>query len=181
MDEVDVRELIQSWENLYLLVNVISDYPEYLDLIVDRAFNDSQPENWRAAWMIDKIHERHPDMVVPYLPAITEFLFTTQSQGKKRHFLKLISLHPIDNEHVGLLLDFCLDLFADGKEPVSVKCHAMQVLYNIALEEPEFANEFAQLIENEIEYHTTPGISSRGKKLLQKLYKLKEKEARRSS
>jgi hypothetical protein len=172
MTENDIRALIQSWENLALMVRYIADYPEYLDLIVSKAMDDSQPENWRAAWMVDKIHEKHPDLVIPYLPVLTDFLLTTQNAGKKRHLLKLISLHDIPDERMAILLDFCYQIFTDASEPVAVRVHAMQVLFNIAMKEPDFAGELIELIEHEIEFHGSAGMSSRGQKLLKKLYEI---------
>ena len=170
MTENDIRTLIQSWENLALMVRYVADYPEYLGLIVSKAMDDSQPENWRAAWMVDKIHEKHPDLVIPYLPAMTDFLLTTQNAGKKRHILKLISLHDIPEEKMAVLLDFSYRIFTEASEPVAVRVHAMQVLFNIAMKEPDFAGELIELIDHEIEFHNSAGICSRGQKLLKKLY-----------
>ena len=170
MTENDIRTLIQSWENLALMVRYVADYPEYLELIVSKALDDSQPENWRAAWMVDKIHDKHPDMVIPYLPALTDFLFTTQNTGKKRHILKLISLHDIPEEKMALLLNYSYQIFTDASEPVAVRVHAMQVLYNIAMKEPDFTGELIELIEHEVEFHGSAGMSSRGQKLLKRLY-----------
>jgi len=172
MTENDIRTLIQSWENLALMVRYVADYPEYLDLIVSKAMDDSQPENWRAAWMVDKIHDKHPDMVIPYLPALTEFVLTTQNTGKKRHILKLISLHDIPEEKMAVLLNFGYQIFTDASEPVAVRVHAMQVLFNIAMKEPDFAGELIELIEHEIEFHGSAGMSSRGQKLLKRLYEV---------
>jgi hypothetical protein len=172
MTENEVRTLIQSWENLAIMVRYIADYPEYLDLIVSKAMDDSQPENWRAAWMVDKIHEKHPELVIPYLPVMSDFLLTTQNAGKKRHLLKLISLHEIPNEKIAVLLNFGYQTFTNASEPVAVRVHAMQILYNIALKEPEFAGELIELIEHEIEFHGSAGLTSRGRKLLKKLYKM---------
>lgn len=174
MTENEVRTLIQSWENLALLVRSIADYPEHLDVLMTHGFDDSQPENWRAIWMVDKIHEKHPELVIPYLPAMTDFLLTTQNAGKKRHLLKLISLHDIPEEKMAIMLNYCFDAFTSADEPVAVRVHAMQILFNIALKEPDFANELISLIEHEIEYHGSAGISSRGGKLLKKLYELKD-------
>ena len=173
MTENEVQTLIQSWENLAILVRYIADYPDYLDIIVTKALDDSRPENWRAAWMVDKIHEKHPEMVLPYFPALTDFLLTTKNAGKKRHLLKLISLHEIPDEKMAVLLNYCIDVFSNAAEPVAVRVHAMQILYNIAQKEPDFSGELIELIENEIEFHGSAGILSRGRKLLKKLYKLK--------
>jgi hypothetical protein len=170
MNENEVRTLIQSWENMAILVRYIADYPEHLDIIMPKVLDDSRPENWRAAWMVDKIHERHPELVVPYLPSMTNFVLTTKNAGKKRHLLKLISLHEIRDENLALLLNYCIDVFTNTAEPVSVRVHAMQILFNIAQKEPDFSGELIELIEHEIEYHGSAGIASRGRKLLRKLH-----------
>jgi hypothetical protein len=174
MTEIEVQTLIQSWENLAILVRYIADYPEHLDVIMTKALDDSQPENWRAAWMIDKIHEKHPELVVPYFPALTDFVLSTQNSGKKRHLLKLISLHDIPEENMALLLNFCIEVFSNATEPVAIRVHAMQILFNIAQKEPDFAGELIDLIENEIECHGSAGIASRGRKLLAKLYQMEK-------
>lgn len=175
MNENEVRALILSWENLAILVRYIADYPEHLDIIMNKALDDSQPENWRAVWMVDKIHERHPELVIPYLPAMTSFLMTTQNASKKRHLLKLISLNEIQEEDIAALLNFCIDEFTNAAEPVAVRVHAMQILFNIAQKEPDFSGELIELIEHEMDYHGSAGIASRGGKLLKKLYAAKVK------
>jgi hypothetical protein len=175
MNENEVQALILSWENLAILVRYIADYPEHLDIIMNKALDDSQPENWRAVWMVDKIHERHPELVIPYLPAMTSFLMTTQNASKKRHLLKLISLNEIQEEDIAALLNFCIDEFTNAAEPVAVRVHAMQILFNIAQKEPDFSGELIELIEHEMDYHGSAGIASRGGKLLKKLYAAKAK------
>jgi hypothetical protein len=169
MTDNDLHSLIKSWENLALLVRYIADYPEYLDFIMTKALDDTQPENWRAVWMVDKIHEKHPELVFPYLQKMTIFLLKTQNSSKKRHLLKLISLNEIQEENVALLLNYCIEVFTNAAEPVAVRVHAMQILFNITQKEPDFANELIELIECEIEYHGSAGIASRGQKLLKKL------------
>jgi len=175
MTENDFQTLIQSWENLWLLVRHVADYPQYLDIVMTKALDDSQPENWRAAWMVDKIHEKHPEMVLPYFPVITNFLLTTNNSGKKRHFIKILSLHPVLDENMALLLDFSINIFTNPSEDISVRVHAMQILCNIAEKEPDFSGELIDLIEYELEHHGSAGMSARGKKILKKLHKIKNK------
>ena len=169
MTENEIQSLIQSWENIALLVRYIGDYPEHLDIIMTKVLDDSQPENWRAAWMVDKIQERHPELVFPYLQTMTDFVLTTQNTGKKRHLLKLVSLYEIKDENMAVLLNFCIEVFTNAAEPVAVRVHAMQILFNIAQKEPDFSGELIELIEHEMEYHGSAGLASRGKKLLKKL------------
>ena len=75
-----------------------------------------------------------------------------------------------------LLLNYCLDVFINSSETIAVKVHAMQVLFEIALQEPGFASELTELIENELEYHYSAGLASRARKLLPKLYKIKKQD-----
>jgi len=122
--------------------------------------------------MVDKIHEKHPELVVAYLPEMTAFLLKTQNSSKKRHLLKLISLHDIPEEKMALMLNYCIDAFTNAAEPIAVRVHAMQILFNIAQKEPDFAGELIELIEHEIEYHFSAGLESRGWKLLVKLHQM---------
>jgi hypothetical protein len=170
MNENELQSLIHSWENLNVIVRHISDHPEHLEMLVKIALDDNQSENYRAVWIVEKMHDLHPELVLPYFPAMTRFLMTTQNSGKKRHLLKLLSLHPIPEENIALLLNFCINVFSNATEEIAVRVHAMQILFNITLKEPDFTGELIGLIEHEIELHGSPGISSRGGKLLKKLY-----------
>jgi hypothetical protein len=151
MTENELLTLIQSWENLALVMRHISDFPERLDVLMNIALDDHQDRNWRAVWMIDRIHEKHPELILPFLPVMTDFLMTTQNAGKKRHLLKLISLHDIPEEKIAILLNYCLKVFTTAAEPIAVRVHAMQILFNIAKKEPDFTGELIDLIEHEIE------------------------------
>ncbi|MGE5449319.1 MAG: hypothetical protein ACM3PR_13190 [Bacteroidales bacterium] len=172
LTEEELLAIIQSWENLALVVRHINDHPEHLEALMKLSFDDSEDRNWRAAWMVDKIHEKHPELIIPYLPVMIDFVFTTRNAGKKRHLLKLISLHEIPQEKMGELLNFCIDTFTSAAEPIAVRAHAMQVLYQIALKEPDFAGELIELIRQEMEHHGSAGIKARGRKIIQKLTRL---------
>ena len=164
--ENELLALIQSWESIPLLMQEISDFPQHLNVLIKIALDDSDPRNWRAVWMVDKLNEKHPELVVPYLPLMADFLLTTQNASKKRHLLKLTSLHPIPEERMVVLLNYCIDVFTSASEPVAVRVHAMQILFNIAQAEPDFTGELIDLIEHEIEFHGSAGITSRGRRLL---------------
>lgn len=172
LEENELLELIKSWENLALVVKHIGNFPEHLEALMKLAFDDSNPRNWRAAWMADKIHEKHPQLIIPYLPVMIDFVQTTKNDGKKRHLLKLISLHEIPEDQMAVMLNYCIDVFTSPAEPIAVRAHAMQVLFNIAQKEPDLAGELIELIGNEMEYRGSAGIASRGRKLLKKLIAL---------
>lgn len=163
-----LKELIQSGDDISMLARYLADNPDLLPKLIKIGGN-GEDSTWRAFWIADKIHERHPDLIIPFLPEMTEMVLKTKDQAKKRHLLKLISLNNIPEEKMVELLNFCIGRFTDASEPVAVRVHAMQVLFNIAQEQPDFAGELIDLIEHETEYHGSAGIASRGRKLLQKL------------
>jgi hypothetical protein len=132
------------------------------------ALTSPDKKSWRAAWMVDKIHDQNPELVLPYIPALIEKLIDLKDMGKKRHFLKLIGMHEIPVESSGFLADYCLTTLSSS-EPPAVRVHAMQVLFNISEMEKDFKPELLDTIEQEMEFRPTPGILTRGAKLAKKL------------
>lgn len=169
MTKEELLELIVSWENLPLLIHEITTNPENISVLSEITIHSNHPKSWRAAWMMDKIHEKTPGLITPLIPEIIGQIKTEKQEGKKRHFLKLISLNHIPKEQQSFMLDFCLKAFTSAKEPLAVRVHAMQILYNITEQEPGLKPEILALIENEIEIHSSPGIVSRGRKLVEML------------
>jgi len=170
MKKQEILELIESWENLALFINEAGKTPENFDMLMDIALNSTDKKSWRAAWLADKIHDEYPLLILPYIETLILKLHTLEDQGKRRHFLKLLSMNELPEKYYGFLVDYCFTVLS-SEEPASVRVHAMQVLYNISEKEPGLKPELALAIEQEIEYRPTPGIISRGKRLLKKLRK----------
>ena len=169
MKKAEVIEMINTWENLNFYIQQLSHHPEHLLPILEVAFDDSKQENWRAAYLIDKLADVNPELIRPYLGSFVNALKTTQNNSKRRHYLKLLSQYPIQTEHIDFLFNHCLDLFTTDKCPIAVRVHAMQILFEISEIEIGLKPELVQIIENEIDLHPSAGIKSRGRKILQKL------------
>ncbi len=171
MDKQELKEMIDSWLDTEWLQQEIIHKPELYQLLVDLAFYSNEKNSWRAAYILDKITDSRPDLLVPYLKPMIEQLKVESNSSKKRHFLKLISQNEIPKAYIGFMFDYCLQTISSGKEPPAVRVHAMQNLFNIAQEYPELRGEILSVIEHEMEYHSTAGIKARGKKLVNKLRK----------
>ncbi|HEX7585466.1 MAG TPA: hypothetical protein VF373_12305 [Prolixibacteraceae bacterium] len=174
MTEVELLDLLQSGENIPLVARHISIHPEMIETLMNIVLTDGTNSTWRAAWIADKIHEHHPELIVPYLQPMIDFVLHTTDSGKKRHLLKLVSLHAIPEAQMARLLHFCMDTFTNTAEPIAVRVHAMQILFNIAQKEPDFSGELIELIEHEIECHFSSGLAARGRKLLRKLFEMEK-------
>lgn len=169
MTENELYCLLDSWENIELVTKEIIQNPKEFDVLMSVALHHPKQRSWRAAYLVDKIHEEVPEMVIPYLPSITEKLKIEDNSSKRRHWLKLISMHVVDESYFGFLFDYCIQTFTSAKEAIAVRVHAMQILYNISEIEPDLKSEVLEIIEHELEYHSTAGIRSRGGKLIKKL------------
>lgn len=170
MTKKELHDLLDSWENLELIINEAIGNPDYVKLLFEIALYSNHPKSWRAAWIADKINDKKAELISPFIYDIIVQLNKETSSSKKRQFLKLISLHPIPEEHCSFLLDYCIQCFTSTGEPIAVRVFAMQVLYNISEIEPELKPELLSTIQHEIELHTSAGIKSRGGKLAKQLH-----------
>jgi len=169
MTRKELLEFIDSWENFVFVFREISSNPEYFNMLMDIALYDKGKNSWRAAWIADKIQENDPQLILPFIDRMINQLKIEEHHGKKRHFLKLISINPVDEKHFGFLFDFCMNVLTSAKEPPANRVHSMQILYNLTEHEADLKPEILAVIEHEMEYHSTPGILSRGSKLVRKL------------
>lgn len=171
MTEKDILNVIESWQNFQFALQQIEQNPEYIPVLMKVAIHSSNPNSWKALYLADKLHDILPEEIIHYLPEMIAQLKTEKHHGKKRHLLKLISQNQILPNTSGFLMDYCMNTFTSDKEPVANRVHAMQILFNISETEPGLKPELLEIILQEMEFHPTPGIVSRGKKLVQKLQK----------
>ncbi|MEZ5103607.1 MAG: hypothetical protein R2757_03875 [Draconibacterium sp.] len=171
MTQKELLVIIDSWENLQVMVDLVSKKQEHYKLLIETALHDNSKHSWRAAYLVDKINDVHPGLLLPYIDAIIHQLKKEKDSSKKRHFLKLISQSSIAEKHFSFLIDYCINTLTSEKEPIAVRVHAMQVLYNISENETDLKPELLMIIEHEMEFHATPGILTRGRKLTQRLRK----------
>ncbi|MCK3683887.1 hypothetical protein [Maribellus sp. YY47] len=169
MTESDILNVVESWQNFHFALRELEQNPEYIPVLMKVAIYSDQANSWRALYLADKLHDLHPRQIAPYVPEMIEQLKREQHHGKKRHLLKLISQNQIHPDTFGFLLDYCMNTFTSDKEPVANRVHAMQILFNISETEPALKPELCEIILQEMEFHPTPGIISRGKKLTRKL------------
>jgi len=126
--------------------------------------------SWRAAWTMDKINDKYPEMIHPFLNELIIRAGKTKINGIKRIFLKIISLQPLPDDLTGNFVDFCFKTLRSSDEPIAVRVNAMQILFNVCLKIPDLTNELIFSIES-IQNDASAGIISKSKKLLKQLKK----------
>ena len=171
MNRDEMVGIISRQINPDLLVDHLTNHPVKINYLAELALDETKQANWRAAWVLDKLNARRPDLVSPYIPKIIKAVQKTRNKSKLRHFLKLISLHPIPVKSQGFLFNYCTDCFSSPNSPIAVKSNALQVLYEISKGIPELEQELIHLIETGIDLHATAGIKARSRNILSRLYK----------
>ncbi|MCF6333346.1 MAG: hypothetical protein L3J11_08680 [Draconibacterium sp.] len=63
----ELLEFLGSWENLSLITKEIGRHPEYFKMLMEISLYSTEPKSWRAAYIIDKIHENYPTLILPYI------------------------------------------------------------------------------------------------------------------
>jgi hypothetical protein len=123
---------------------------------------------WHAAWVIDHVSEADPSLLEPYIPDLIDCLPKLKSSSLKRHFTRMINRHDIPENQMGMLIDVLYD-FLSPSEDVAVRANALEILLKLALKEPELQSELICVTEAILEEDLTPGMISKGKKILRLL------------
>ena len=62
MTQQELLEILDSWENLNVVIKETGNHPTHFDLLMEIALNSQEKNSWRAAWMADKIHDNYPNL-----------------------------------------------------------------------------------------------------------------------
>ncbi len=109
----------------------------------------------RAAWPISYCVEEHPDLIVPHLKKMIDFLKKPGIHvAVKRNTIRLLQFISIPKKLQGQVAEICFSFLQDKKETVAVKAFSLTVLGNLAKIEPELASELRIIIEDQLPYAT---------------------------
>ncbi len=138
--------------------------------LIDLMHHAEPPIPQRAAWVMTAVTDIHPWLIQPYIKDILERLPLYNHPGLVRSVLRQFSQMEFPEEITGELYDLCYNFLNDTKQPVAIRVHAMQILFNISEKEPDLKNEL-KLIFNGILVGASGGLANRACKLLNKLNK----------
>lgn len=136
---------------------------------------DIQPAAWRAAWKLDHITERNPELLLPFRHEIIQTFIHSTHEGILRHCAKLVLRLPLEPDDLAPLLDRCLSLLETPLRSISPRVHSMRILLNIVRCEPELNSEIAACIANNTDRYDTPGLRLASGQALAELKKMAKK------
>ncbi len=152
------------------IVNYIGGNQKLFDELMVLFFEGPYRVTQRSAWVMSYCIDNHPLLIQPHFDKLAANLRTTELDAVKRNILRNLQNIEIPERLVGEVTDICFKIIATNQEPIAIKAFSMTVLYNITLRIPVLQHELKLRIEDLLPY-ASPGIKSRGKKILKKLSK----------
>jgi hypothetical protein len=123
----------------------------------------------RAAWPLTYVVEYNPELMLPHLKRILNFLDQKEiHDAVKRNVMRLLQFIEIPKQHESKVTELCFTYLNNRKEPIAIRVFAMTVLAKMAARHPELTKELVILIEDEMPF-ASPAFLSRGKKVLKQL------------
>jgi len=164
---------IPVWEEI---ATYIGTDPERFHQLMSIFFSDDDALVLRTGQILCRIHDKHPELVEPYLEQLIERLSTNPTDGFKRNALRCFQKGklPEDEEMEGQLFDYCIHTLSSAEEPTAVKVFGMTAARRICERYPELAIELIHPIEILVEENFSAGVVNRGQKELKRLRKIIE-------
>ncbi|MCX6306725.1 MAG: hypothetical protein NT040_17300 [Bacteroidetes bacterium] len=166
----DLLLVEMSRRNTDLVADLVCQKPELFEELFRTFANNTEPVSRRAAWVIDTVSEKHPELIAPHLLEIIDLLPTFRHDGLKRHSMRILARSPLPSEsHLGKLIMISFEWLLETSEAIAAKIYCMDILYRISQIEPDLKKELADSIEWRMNEETA-GFKNRGQKMLKKLY-----------
>jgi len=144
--------------------------------LIDLTFHPDKDIAFRAAWILENLFLENPECYKQDLPYLISRVPDVEHFSCQRHYAKILThitakkppmlisnqLKEIDLE---LVVEKCFDWMIDPKIKVAVKVFSSEVLFNLKDRYPWIKEELADQLQF-LMRNGSPGIQSRGKKLL---------------
>lgn len=144
---IELLEAEASRKQMDYVLKLVDADAKAVAILVDLAMFGSYPHANRAGWVLDILDRKHPEWINPHLTTLLNNLVNIQSDSVKRPVLSILSKRKLPKEYQGFLIDFCFEILQNAKEKVAAKVFAMEILANIADDEPDLIGEFLAVID----------------------------------
>lgn len=161
---LSIRSTGMSQDFAHRLVQNCNSIPAMIEQIE----NTNPVVSWRAAWVIDKLGEQQPHLLLDHHPRLLTILKKTSSNGVRRHLTRILAGNFSKACEDGELVDLCLEWIFSPKIPVAVKANAMSLMLEFTKIYRDLIPELKIAIEAGMET-ASPGYKSRARKVLQTL------------
>ncbi len=147
------------------IMNYIGDSPKRFAQLMECFFDDEWRLNQVAAYTMNHVVEKNPQLFDPYVKEAIENLKSPKHVAVKRNTLRIFQTHEVPEELQGTLLNLAFDFLASPKEAIAIKVFSMGIIFEMGKKEPDLFHELKILIEDQLPTGSS-GFKARGKKYL---------------
>lgn len=164
--------LLRPLSELYVdkLVLEVFQHPSDFETVYQLIFDSDNKVQWRAAWVCQKISEKHPEWFSEQqFIELSSFAISISHSGIQRGCLCVLNNLLLPNPIPVELINACFDWMIFSKSSVAVQALSMKLLGRICQKEPDFTPELVAYLEN-IDFESySPGFKSTRKNTLKAL------------
>ena len=125
----------------------------------------------RASWVVSNCVEKWPSLIEGKFEVLLKQIEEPTHAAIKRNAVRLLQFIDIPNEWQGQIYQKCFDLAHSPKEAIAVRSFSLQVLFQIARDQPFLLEELEELL-HDCARSDSAGIISRVKNLRMKIAKI---------
>lgn len=152
------------------LAKELYQYPNSIPMLMELNEHADAKIAWRSAYLLDLVHDIDPQALDEQLETIIQRTPHLTNQSIRRHYLRILTQHNLDELADGQLLDCCFSWLQTQETPIAVKAHCMQIIFNLTRAYPELKSELKAVLENLLPYGSK-GEVNRAKKILSAIEK----------
>lgn len=166
---MDIRQALMtehSKQQTMAIVEFIGEDPKRFAELMKVFFEGEYRLTQRAAWPMNYCAERHPKLILPYLPKLLDCLEREDMHDAvKRNVMRLLQYIEIPKRLMGRVYARSVDFIDDADQPIAVRVFAMTVAARIAKSEPDLMNELRLIVRKHLP-HSTAAFRARAKQVL---------------
>jgi hypothetical protein len=144
--------------------------PEDFSELYALVFETDMDVAWRAAWVCDKICEKHPDWYSDsHFEELSNLFITTKHGGLQRGCLFVLNIVRMPESISVGFINTCFERMVSPQSPIAVQALSMKMLLRICKQEPAFIPELKAYLED-IDWESySAGFKSTRKNVLKAL------------
>lgn len=145
------------------VIDIILQDEQRIDELMQCFFSDHMRTCQHAAWPVGILAEKHPTILLPYLPRMVSNMDDAKHDAVIRNTLRTFQFIEIPEALQSDVYDRCLEYLSNPKYPIAFTAFAMTVCTNMAMQYPELKEEVIAAIDYRMP-NGSSGIRARGMK-----------------
>lgn len=167
---MNIRKLLQfrefSKQQALEIRDWIDNDAHRMDKLMQLFLNENYRITQRAAYPLLFISNKNPKLFEPYLEQMVDNMTDDKHDAVIRNTLRLLQDIDMPETLEGKVFDKSIHYLKSPKYPVAIRVFAMTIVTNICIKYPELKAEVLPLLKDILEISESPGMHSRGKKML---------------